>query len=120
MYKWGMALAALVLLGVAAESHAQVRPTNGNGLTFVPVDTTSNLVAPLPVYGAAQPKGSFFDRFYNALASIVPFMTPRQSPPVGSRNHAMGQLPAPKQPTSTLPNLPSIPQIPPIVSGTLK
>lgn len=120
MYKWGLALAALALLAVATESHAQVRPTNGNGLTFVPVDTTKNLVAPVPIYGAAQPKGSFFDRFYNALATFVPFLTKRQPPPPASAQLPQKPLPAPGQPASSFPNLPMIPQIPPLVSGSIK
>lgn len=118
MYKWGLALAALALLGLAGESRAQVRPQNGNGLTFVPVDTTKGLVAPVPVYGAAQPKGSFFDRLYNVLAKIVPFMEPRNPTP-GILNMPQKQLVGPQKPATTFPNL-SIPQLPPLVSGTIR
>ncbi len=117
MLRGWMALAAVLLLGLAVEARAQVLPTNGNGLTFVPVDTTKNLVAPIPVYGAAQNKGSFFDRFYNVVASIVPFMTPRQ--PVPPQTGPRPLLPQPTQPTSILGSL-QLPKVPKLFSGSLQ
>src|SRR5262245_46443587 len=108
MLRWGMALAAVLLLGLTVEARAQALPTNGGGLTFVPVDTTKNLIAPIPVYGAAQSKGTFFDRFYNVVATILPFMTPRQptTPQTGPRP----LLPQPSKPTSILGSM-QLPQI---------
>jgi hypothetical protein len=117
MLRLGMALAAALLLGLAVEARAQALPTNGNGLTFVPVDTTKNLVAPIPVYGAAQSKGTFFDRFYNTVALILPFMTPRQPgiPQTGPRP----LLPQPTKPTSGLGSL-KIPEVPKLISGSIQ
>lgn len=117
MLKWGMALAAALVLGLTAEARAQALPTNGGGLTFVPVDTTKNLVAPIPVYGAAQTQGTFFDRFYNVVASILPFMTPRQ--PVPPQTGPRQMLPQPTKPTSILGSL-QLPQVPKLFSGSLQ
>src|SRR5262249_11430567 len=76
MFRWGIALAAVVALGYASQLHAQV-PTGGNGLKFVPVDTTRNLAAPVPMVYIPQPKMPLPDRLHNFFASFIPFMTKR-------------------------------------------
>lgn len=118
MLKCVMALAAALLLGLATDARAQVLPQNGNGLTFVPVDTAKNSVAPVPAYGMPQVKGSYFDRFYNALASVVPFMTPRQPLVFGpGMRRPQPPLPQPQAPTTTLPGSIKLPEVPRINTG---
>ena len=64
MRKWGIALAALGLLAGGARAA---------DTTFVPVDTTRNLAAPVPYYGPAMEKKSFFGRVGDSIKSVSPF-----------------------------------------------
>ena len=97
MKRWGIALAAGVLLGVASQGMAQTStasaiPTGGNGLTYVPVNTT-NLSTPLP-FGTVQAAPTFRDHVHHFFGRFVPFLQPK-SP-----------LPGPLAPVSQLPNIP--------------
>jgi hypothetical protein len=122
-----LALAAVAFLAVATQSHAQ----SSGGLTFVPVDTTKNLAAPLPVYPGPQTQGSYFDQLYNALTSILPFTQSSQPNMPGHHHHGFGHwffrhqqpqpmLPSPQLPTTTLPGTTTLPQSPSLLNGTIR
>src|SRR5205823_3138831 len=76
---------------------------------FVPIDVTKNLATPLPAVMVPQPKGSYFDRLYDSLASVLPFPRRNRKP----------YLPAPLAPTMQLPKS-SQTQLPPPAQSTVK
>jgi hypothetical protein len=121
MLRWGIALAAVGLLGVATQAQAQA-PAGGNGLKFVPINT-QNLSTPLPVPNIPHATLSRGDKIHNALASVVPWMSKRQPAVPAPKGVAarpksgQNQLPQPQSPTFTLPELP---KVPPVVSATIK
>ena len=126
MLKWGIALAAGVLLGIAGEVRAQL-PKNGNGLTFVPVDTSRGLSTPIPTFGKPPEQGSFFSRLYDALASIIPFAPQKKpalpgpyAPTMKLPQNTQSKLAPPLQPTTSLPKSIKLPQLPTPISGTIK
>jgi hypothetical protein len=128
MGRWEIVLAAVTLLGLATQLRAQT-PTGGNGLRFVPIDTTKNLATPIPTVNIPQPNLSMQDKVHNFFARFLPFINKRQ-----------GTLPGPVMPGTTLPKgiqsainqpqkpttststsgLPSLPTVPPIVSGSVR
>jgi hypothetical protein len=118
MKRWGIALAAGVLLGVASPGRAQL-PTNGNGLTFAPLNT-NNLSTPLP-YTVVQQQPTFRDHVHGFFHRFLPgFLQPK------------APLPGPLLPTTTLPNVPqspvgtplaptfTIPITPPLIRANIK
>ena len=120
MQRLGIALAAGVLLGLATQGRAQL-PSNGNGLTFVPLNTTQNLATPLPFNNLQRPV-TFRDNVHGFFARHLPsFLQPKS--PLPSPLAPTTQLPAvtqsniihPLQPTTAFPVLP---QLPPTVSGS--
>jgi hypothetical protein len=64
MRKWGIALAAAGLLAGAASA---------GDLKYVPVNTSRNLVAPVPVYGAFAQRKSWLGRVGDSIKSLSPF-----------------------------------------------
>src|SRR5262245_61551981 len=127
MLRWGIVLSAVVVLGVATEARAQLLPRGNDQIQFVPIDVTKNLATPIPTINAPQPKGSYFDRLYDALASVLPFPKRNRQPNLAGPLVPIMQLPKssqgpvaqPQQPTTKLPSLPSF-SLPPIISGTAK
>jgi hypothetical protein len=118
MKRWGIALAAGVLLGIASQGRAQV-PTGGNGLTYVPINM-QNLATPIPAMNIQKPP-TFRDHVHAFFRSHLPsFLQPRS--PLPGPMMPTTQLPTmaqsnvihPLQPTTSFPNLP---QLPPVVSG---
>src|SRR5947209_5235012 len=90
MLRWGgMLCAGLVGLALAGSVRAQL-PVGGGGNKMVPIDTTRNLAAPIPVVPVAQKK-SLLSRTYDSVKSVVPF-TGKSSPNV-SPVMPMAQLP---------------------------
>jgi hypothetical protein len=125
MKRWGIALSAGLLLAVASQSRAQTPisvpattpsgiPTGGNGLTYVPVNT-SNLSTPLP-YTIVQQQPTFRDHVHRFFGRFTPSFLQARAPLAG-----------PLSPTVTLPtqpllnngvlapsiNVPVVPQISP-------
>src|SRR5947199_1513640 len=80
MLRWGIVLAAAVVLGLATEARAQLLPRGNDQVQFVPIDVTKNLATPIPTVIVPQPKGSYFDRLYDSLASVLPFPTRHRKP----------------------------------------
>jgi len=127
MLRWGIVLAAALVLGLATEARAQLLPQGNGQVQFVPIDVTKNLATPLPAVIVQQPKGSYFDRLYDALASVLPFPKRNRQPNLPSPMAPIMQMPKssqgsvgqPQQPTSILPNLPSF-SLPPLISGGAK
>src|SRR5262245_24103514 len=122
MHRWGIVLTAAVALGLAVEARAQLPRGNGQ-VQFAPIDTTKNLATPIPTINAPQPKDSYFDRLYDALASVLPFPKRNRRPNLAAPLAPIVQMPAnspgavqAQQPTSNLPSLPSF-KIPPLISG---
>src|SRR5262245_49310155 len=93
MLRWGIVLAAVVILGAATEARAQLLPRGNDQVQFVPIDVTKNLATPIPTVMVPQPKGSYFDRLYDALASVLPF----------PKRNRQAQLPGPYVPIMKLP-----------------
>lgn len=110
-------LAGVIVLGLGSSAYAQL-PRSGNGMTFVPIDTTRNLATPIPSVNVPQSQPSFFDQLYEKLAKILPF-TPKSkrnplsapmAPVMQLPQPVQSQLPPPQQPRTTLPtNLPQLP-----------
>lgn len=100
MTRWGIAAAAVVLLGLTGPVQAQV-PTGGNGMRFVPIDTSRNLATPLPVGNIPQLKKSSLERFFEAVEKALPFFGKTRRAP----------LTGPMAPTTKLPPLPA-PELP--------
>jgi len=128
MLRWGIVLAAVLALGLASEARAQLLPQGNGQVQFVPIDVTKNLATPIPTVVVPQPKGSYFDRFYDALASVLPFPRRNRSPYLPSPlvptmqmpQSSQGPVAQPQQPTTSLSNfLPTI-TLPPIISGGAK
>jgi hypothetical protein len=98
MKRWGIALAAGVLLSVVSQGNAQIPtnsviPTGGNGLTYAPV-STSSLSTPLP-YSVVQAQPTFRDHVHGFFNRFLPGFLQPKSP-----------LPAPQSPVNSLPNIP--------------
>src|SRR6266568_1834426 len=93
MLRWGIVLAVTVVLGLATEARAQLLPRGNDQVHFVPIDVTKNLATPIPTVIVPQPKGSYFDRLYDSLASVLPFPKRNRKP----------YLPSPLAPTMQLP-----------------
>jgi hypothetical protein len=95
MKRWGIALAAGMLLGAVSQGRAQI-PTGVNGLTFVPINT-QNLSTPLP-YSIVQTQPTFRDHVHGFFHRLLPgFLQPK------------APLPGPMSPITQLPNIPTTP-----------
>lgn len=119
MLRWGIVLAAAVVLGLATEARAQLLPRGNDQVQFAPIDVTKNLATPIPTVVTPQPKGSYFDRLYDALAKVLPFPKRNRQPNLGGPlvpvmqlpKSVQAALPQPQQPTTKLPSLPSLPTL---------
>ncbi len=123
MQRWGIVLAAVVLIGLASEVRAQV-PVGGNGMRFVPVDTTKNLATPIPSVNLPKPNLSMQDKIHNVFASFLPFINKRQGTLPGPQmpgntlpKGIASKLPQPQQPTTKTSSLPTFP---PLISGAAR
>jgi hypothetical protein len=77
MLRRGIALSAVIMLGLAAAGRAQV-PSGGNGLRYVPIDTSRNLATPLPASNLGQAKPTLSDRLHATVAKVLPFTAKKQ------------------------------------------
>lgn len=125
MPNWGKL--ALVLVGTAAlvaATQAQQPVSGRSGLRFVPIDTTKNLAAPIPLMPQA-PKKSFLERTSDRLSSLNPFSSKKSAPslspmPPQARLPKNMQAPPQQQPSSGgLSNL-KLPEIPPLLTGVAR
>lgn len=125
--RFGLLAGVVSMLLLAAEARAQL-PRNGNGLTFVPVDTSKNLATPVPTFNKPVEKGSLMDRLRESLATIMPFklssrrnaLPEPQMPTTKLPQGTPSRLPSPVQPTTKLPNAIQLPKLPTPVSGSIK
>ncbi len=85
MHRWGILLAGGLL------ALALVGPARAQAVRNVPIDTTKNLAAPIPLIPVA-PKKSLVSRTVNTVKSVVPFVK-KSTPQI-----------APVAPTTQLPN----------------
>ena len=128
MLRWGGFLAAgLVSLALTGAARAQLPSPGSTGMNFVPVDTTKNLAAPIPVV-PVPPKKSLLSRTVSSVKSVVPFVgksTPSVSPvmPMAALPKNLQQPQQAAQPPSptllqTVNNLLSLkPKVSDVVSG---
>ncbi|MFL5340772.1 MAG: hypothetical protein ACJ8F7_11535 [Gemmataceae bacterium] len=131
MLRWGGLLAAaLVGLALTGTARAQLPSPGSSGMNYVPVDTTRNLAAPIPVV-PVPPKKSLLSRTYSSVKSVVPFVgksTPNVSPMMPTAMTPKN-MPQPQQPAQasgptllqTVNNFLSLkPKVSDVVSGSAR
>ena len=84
MLRWKLAIAAgVIVLAVAGSARAQGPSPGSTGMQFVPINTTQNLAAPIPVRIMPQRK-SLLKRVHDSVSKLSPFSPSQPTMPVAT------------------------------------